>query len=103
MLIPITAPGLGVDLKIPKLDDAAPAQSASKGGGFGGMLGQALQNLDTTMQQSSAQSQALATGQATDVTAVVNDVEKASLELQMATQFRNKAVDAYNDIFRMQI
>jgi flagellar hook-basal body complex protein FliE len=102
MLTPISAPGLGVDLQIPKLDDAAPAQGAAKGG-FGGMLGQALQNLDTSLQQSSAQSQALATGQATDVTAVVNDVEKASLELQMATQFRNKAVDAYNDIFRMQI
>jgi flagellar hook-basal body complex protein FliE len=102
MLTPISAPGIASDFKLPKLDDTAPTQGTAKGG-FGGMLGQALQNLDSSQQQAATQAQNLATGQATDVTAVVNDVERASLELQMATQFRNKAVDAYNDIFRMQI
>jgi flagellar hook-basal body complex protein FliE len=99
---PISIGGPGVDFQLPKLDDAAPAQGVG-GQGFGGMLGKAIQSLDDTLAQSSTQANALATGQATDVTAVVNDVERAQLELQMATQFRNKAVDAYNDIFRMQI
>ena len=30
-------------------------------------------------------------------------VERAVLELQMATQVRNKAVEAYQDMFRMNI
>ena len=30
-------------------------------------------------------------------------VEQASLSLQLAVQVRNKVVDAYNDLFRMQI
>ena len=34
---------------------------------------------------------------------VVMSVEKASLELQLAVQVRNKGVDAYQEIFRMQV
>ena len=49
------------------------------------------------------QSQALATGQATDVSAVVTAVEQAALAMQLAVQVRNKAVDAYQEIIRMQI
>ena len=45
----------------------------------------------------------VATGQATDVSQVAMTVERAVLELQMATQIRNKAVEAYQDIYRMQV
>jgi flagellar hook-basal body complex protein FliE len=90
------------DFKLPTLDETAPAQAAGTQG-FGGMLGNAIQKLDDSLSQATASSNALATGQATDVTQVVNDVQRASLELQLATQVRNKAVDAYQDIFRMQI
>ena len=30
-------------------------------------------------------------------------VERANLSMQLAVQVRNKAVDAYNQIFRMQV
>ena len=106
MLTPISLPGLSApaDFQLPQLDETAPAGSGAGGsGGFGGMLGNAIQKLDDSLQQATASSNALATGQATDVTQVVNDVQRASLELQLATQVRNKAVDAYQDIFRMQI
>ena len=43
------------------------------------------------------------TGQAKDISAVVMSVEKASLELQLAVQLRNKGVEAYQEIFRMQV
>jgi flagellar hook-basal body complex protein FliE len=104
MLTPISLPGLSTpaDFTLPKLDETAPATQGT-GGGFGGALGNAIQKLDDSLQQATDSSNALATGQATDVTQVVNDVQRASLELQLATQVRNKAVDAYNDIFRMQI
>ena len=102
MIDPIAIRGLAQDLQLPALDDTAPAPTAGSGS-FGGLLGKAIENLDGTLAQATDQANALATGRATDVTAVVSDVERAQLELQMATQFRNKAVDAYNDIFRMQI
>ena len=50
-----------------------------------------------------AQSQALATGQTQDVTSVVTAVQEASLSMQLASQVRNKAVEAYSEIFRTQV
>ena len=67
------------------------------------MLGKAIDSLSSTQADAAAQSQALATGQATDVSSVVMSVERASLALQVAAQVRNKAVEAYQEIFRMQV
>ena len=48
-------------------------------------------------------SQALATGTATDISAATVAVEKAAIALQLTAAFRNKAVEAYQDVMRMQI
>jgi len=77
--------------------------AAQTGDGFRGLLGQAVDGLQNDLQQSSAASEQLATGQAKDLSAVVSSVERASLAVQLATQIRNKAVDAYQEIFRMQM
>jgi flagellar hook-basal body complex protein FliE len=106
MIDPISIQSLvsSPEFQVAGVDDAAPAGAAASGGkSFGGLLGDALGKLDATLQASSGAAQDLATGKATDVTGVVMDVERASLELQLATQVRNKAVDAYQEIFRMQI
>ena len=73
------------------------------GGGFGSMLTDAISSLNDSQNTASADSVALATGKASDVTSVVTDVEKANLEMQLAVQVRNKAVDAYEELMRMQI
>jgi len=73
------------------------------GGGFGSMLTDAISSLNDSQNTASSDSVALATGKATDVTSVVTDVEKANLEMQLAVQVRNKAVDAYEELMRMQI
>jgi flagellar hook-basal body complex protein FliE len=77
--------------------------SGSGSGGFGSMLTSAISSLNDSQNTASTDSVALATGQASDVTSVVTDVEKANLEMQLAVQVRNKAVDAYEEIMRMQI
>jgi flagellar hook-basal body complex protein FliE len=76
---------------------------SGSGGGFGSMLTDAITSLNDSQNTAATDSVALATGQASDVTSVVTDVEKANLEMQLAVQVRNKAVDAYEEIMRMQI
>ena len=97
----------GPEWQVPGIGDDAAADAGSSAGGEGGkfdsLLVQSLGKLNDTVNASSAASEALASGQASDVTSVVMQTERASLELQLATQFRNKAVEAYQDIFRMQI
>jgi flagellar hook-basal body complex protein FliE len=100
MTIPIPPVG---DFKLPSLTgDAAPAADQA-GGGFGKALAGEVQKLADSQNQATDQAQQLATGQAKDISAVVMSVEKASLELQLAVQLRNKGVEAYQELFRMQV
>ena len=73
------------------------------GAGFGDVLGSALSSLTATQNQAAEAAQALATGQASDPTAVVMAVERAQLAMQMASQIRTKAVEAAQDIFHTQV
>jgi flagellar hook-basal body complex protein FliE len=72
-------------------------------GGFGSMLSDAVGQLQQTQEAAAQQAQALATGQTQDVSSVVAAVQEASLSMQLAAQVRNKAVEAYTEIFHTQI
>ena len=81
-----------------------PAQATPPtGSGFGDMLGKSLQGLADSQTEAANASQALATGQASDPTAVVMAVERAQLAMQLASQIRTKAVEAAQDIFHTQV
>ena len=73
------------------------------GSGFGDMLGKSLQSLADGQNEAAGAAQALATGQASDPTAVVMAVERAQLAMQLASQIRTKAVEAAQDIFHTQV
>ena len=45
----------------------------------------------------------LISGQSDDLAALMIDATKAELSLNLAIQIRNKVVDAYNEIMRMQV
>ena len=79
------------------------SQAPADGGGFGAMLSSSIQGLSDTQSQASGAAQALATGEATDPTAVVMAVERAQLAMQLASQIRTKAVEAAQDIFHTQV
>jgi flagellar hook-basal body complex protein FliE len=82
---------------------AGAAQSSDPAGGFGSMLTNAIGNLEKTQEAASTQAQALATGQTNDLSSVVTAVQEAQLSMQLASQVRNKAVEAYTEIFHTQI
>ena len=78
-----------------------PTEPAAEG--FGGMLSNALSSLGETQAKAAGAAESLANGTATDPTQVVMEVERAQLAMQLASQVRNKAVEAYQDIFHTQV
>ena len=80
-----------------------PAQPGSGQGGFGTELTNAISSLEQTQTDAASASQSLVAGTATDPTQVVMAVERARLAMQMASQIRTKAVDAFNDVFHTQV
>ncbi len=81
----------------------SPAQQSGAGGDFGSIIGQSLKSLQETQDQAAQASTDLATGQATDPTAVVMAVERAQLAMQLASQIRTKAVEAAQTLFQTQV
>lgn len=77
--------------------------AAALAGSFGDMLGKALTEVNNLQLQADDLSKKLATGEITDVHTVTIAAEKAALALQMTVQIRNKVIEAYQEIMRMQL
>ena len=92
----------GGEWQIGPIDGPAPVGDSTSPG-FGGMLSDALNGLQSTQNEAAQASQDLATGKATDPTEVVMSVERAQLAMQLASQIRTKAVEAAQDIFHTQV
>ena len=108
MTTPISPlPGLGSALATqptaPTQPTGAVGGGSGSGSGVGGALANAIGNLDQTVADSTQQAQSLAAGTADNLTQVVMSTEQASIELQVASQLRDKAVQAYQTIFGMQV
>lgn len=78
-------------------------QKEQVGGGFEGILQQAIANVEETGAVNTANTQALLSGEVNDLAQVMIDGNKASTALNLVVTMRNKAVDAYNEIMRMQV
>lgn len=73
------------------------------GAPFATVLQQALDHVNGLQHDADAAAQAFALGQAPNVHDTVITMEKADLSLRLATRVRNKVVEAYQDIMRMQV
>jgi flagellar hook-basal body complex protein FliE len=86
---------------------ALPATSAVTSGAGGGNFGQTLSNVLNGLAQVEGNTNSIvagaATGNSTDVHDVMIATQAESLAFQLATQVRNKLVEAYQEVFRMQI
>jgi flagellar hook-basal body complex protein FliE len=78
-------------------------ETAASPDGFSSALGEQLSKLSSLQAEAADASVALATGTATDPSAVVMAVERARLSMQLASQLRTKGVEAINEVFRTQV
>lgn len=70
---------------------------------FSQLLNDAVSSLDTQQKVADDARMALASGQPIDLHDVTLAVEQASLGLQLGIQVRNKFVESYQEIMRMQV
>ena len=71
--------------------------------GFADMLGQAVNQLQAISDNANTKVNAMATGQNVDLSDVMLALQSESLAMSLTTQVRNKAVEAYQEVFRMQM
>jgi flagellar hook-basal body complex protein FliE len=94
---PITAAG-GPDAP------AGAAKAAESGDpGFAGVLSSAISGLNGQMVGSERLAEQAATGQLADPTVALVAVEQADLAFNTAVQVRNKLVEGWQEISRMQV
>jgi flagellar hook-basal body complex protein FliE len=71
--------------------------------GFTQIFGDALSKVNDLQNQTDVAIGKLATGESKGLHEVMISMEKSSISFQFLTQVRNKALDAYHEIMRMQV
>ena len=85
-------------------DAAADASSGlAAGPSFGQMLQSALGQVSSLQDHAGQMTTAFAQGKTGDIHSVMIASEQATMALQLTTQIRNKAVDAYQEVMRMSM
>lgn len=81
-----------------------PGRSGSIGGpAFGTHVAQGLQALNQQLLASQVDLQRLAAGETANLHEVMVRLEESRIALQLALQVRNRALEAYQDVMRMQV
>lgn len=82
-------------LKAPVAEAGAPS--------FKELLSQAIAEVDQAHKVSDQQIQGVLSGEVQDVHSAMIAMQKADLSFQMMMQVRNKLIDAYHEVMRMQV
>ncbi len=70
---------------------------------FGSFLKDALGKLNSSQLEADGAITSFLRGESIDVHSVMVSIQKAELTLNLAMQLRNKVIDAYQEIMRMQV
>ncbi|TCP58816.1 flagellar hook-basal body complex protein FliE [Tumebacillus sp. BK434] len=81
----------------------APDTKKAEGPSFSDVLTQAIESVNTQQKQADVLTEALASGQAPDLHTVMIAAEKATISFQLMVQVRNRAMEAYQEVMRMQV
>jgi flagellar hook-basal body complex protein FliE len=96
----MAATGMGA-IRAPELFDLGVA--GKDGAGFGAALSDAVSRVEDYRVQSENSIQQFLAGEDEDVHAVAVSVQKAEASFELFLQLRNKVVEAYQEIMRMQL
>lgn len=94
-IMPVGAPAL------PRME--APASPASKPGEFQSLLDSSIEKMETLRSDANQAVESLLNGQGGELHSVVLATQRADLAFELGLQVRNKVVQAYQEIMRMQM
>jgi flagellar hook-basal body complex protein FliE len=97
--------GQGAALPLPGVGSDAAGIGATQGTpkSFGQMLADAIGEVNAAQNQAGDMSARFAAGEPMDVHQVMIAAQEASTSLNMAIQVRNKLVDAYQEVMRVNV
>ena len=81
----------------------APKEVEAFADSFADILSGSLKTAEEADTMDKISSLELLAGQSDDMSGLLLDAQKAELSLNLALQIRNKVIDAYNEIMRMQV
>jgi flagellar hook-basal body complex protein FliE len=85
------------------LTSISPADHRDEVPSFAETLRDAFEKVNQMQNDSAELARQFAAGETDDLIRVVTTAEEASIALQLAVQVRNKVVEAYQEIMRMQV
>lgn len=81
----------------------APDAAGEASKGFGQMLSESITKVNEYQQQADTSIKELAAGRTKNIHETMLSIEKADTSLKLMMQVRNKVLDAYKEIMRMQV
>lgn len=94
-------PQVGQLLTLQPIENVKKQEAA--GSSFAGLLNDALQKLNESELKAADRARDLLTGEIQDLHQVTIALEEARLTMQLAVEVRNKVIEAYQEISRMQV
>jgi flagellar hook-basal body complex protein FliE len=83
--------------------DAASAVGGTAKGGFSNFLQQAVSEVDGKMQTAQAEQTKVLTGESTNLHQAMIAMQEANVAFSLMVEVRNKLVESYQEVMRMQV
>lgn len=99
--LPMRLPGAGAVAPVGTPREITPGQPASES--FGSLLGRLVGDVNSKQNAAASAMQALQTGGDVSLHQAVIAMEEASVSFQLMVEVRNKLLESYQEIMRMQI
>ncbi len=94
--------GIGANRPLPEAADKASSRRTGTGESFADLLANAIDEANRLQKESDDQIGKLLAGKEADLHTVLIAMQKAQISFQLLMQVRNKIVEAYQEISRMQ-
>jgi flagellar hook-basal body complex protein FliE len=98
-ILPMLAPHARLE-PLPSREAATPGEGAAV---FGDLVKNLAASANQSINQAQAAGEAFASGQVDDIHGTMLSLSKADIELRLVGNVRNKVIDAFYELWRMQI